>query len=98
MKKQLLFILLCIIGSLSFAQNSASEYYLSALINDSLKDDVAAMHDIDNALRIKPNYDSALCLLALINLRSENYKDAIKLYDKSIKQNDKYFHKFIHFN
>ncbi len=95
MKKVVLFFILSVVTiGFSFSQISASEYYSSALINDSLKDDVAAMHDIDNALRLKPDFDSALCLLATINLRSDNYKDAIKLYDKVIKLNDAYFDAF----
>lgn len=94
MKKTLLVVSFTVLISFSFSQNSAIEYLYSAQVNDSLKDYKAAKHDIENALLLKPEYDSALCLLGEITLKEGNFKDAVKLFDRVLKQNQNYFDAF----
>ena len=69
MRKTLLFLLFSLVVTFSFSQNSPTEYYISALVNDSLKDYPSALHDLDNAFLLKPDYDSALCLLGTIKFK-----------------------------
>ena len=87
MKKTVVFFLLILKAVCSFSQNSAYEFYKSAILNDSQKDYTAALHDLDNALGQNPNYDSAYCLQGFINYKMGEYKTAIKLLDKAIKLN-----------
>jgi len=85
------FLFLFLVNSdISFSQNSAYEFYKSALINDSQKDYSAALHDLDNAINQNPYYDSAFCLQGFINYKMGENKLAIKLLDKAIKLNPEY--------
>ena len=80
MKKSLLLILFSTISFLtSYSQLTATDYYNSALINDSLKDYPAAIHDLDNALIQNPVFDSAYCMLGNIEMKQGEFKIAIKL-------------------
>ena len=91
MKKIVVLFLFVSVAVFSFSQNSAVEFYKSALINDAQKDYTAALHDLDNALAQNSNYDSAYCLQGFINYKMGEYKLAIKLLDKAIKLNPAYF-------
>src|SRR4051812_34026804 len=92
MKKRLVTLFFTVmIAGFSFSQNSASEYYESALINDSLKDYKAALKDLDNAIEAKLNFDSAYCLKGIIYFKMGDYKLAIKTLDKAVKANPNYF-------
>src|SRR3954471_4245447 len=90
MKKAVITFLFACITALAVSQNSAQEFYKSAMINDQQKDYPAALQDLENAINQNPDYDSAYCLEGFINYKMGEYKLAVKLLDKAIKLNPGY--------